>query len=292
MRVTQTMLTRNTLFNISQQRSDLNTIQEHISSGRKVNKPSDDPTRYGKVSRLLNKQKQNDQYIENVKVAQNWIDNSVSLLQTLDDIVLQAKDIANRGADGQSDATVRNTLANKLDTMINESISLVNSQYLNKSVFAGTDTQTTSPFVYSSGVVSYTGNDKKVYRSYSETVKVAINVPGQDIMDTGVFSGMTDLLTALRNNDETAIRSSIDAMKTAQQNLLAVTSELGARSTNLHLIRSRLEKENIDMSGFLSDARDAKIDEEVVKYQNTKIAYESSLKVTASSLRLNILQYL
>lgn len=292
MRVTQTMLSRNTLFNISRQRSALNEIQARISSGRAITKASDDPARYGRAARLENKQKQNDQYIENVKAAQNQINNSVSLLESLNDITLQARDIANKGADGQSDAEIRSTLADKLDTMISEGVSIVNSKYLDKNTFAGTDTKIDTPFTYNSGVVSYLGNDKKVYRSYSQTVKVAINVPGQDIMDTGVFSGMTDLLTALRANDETAIRAGIDTMKTAQKKLLAVTSELGARSTNLHLIQSRLNQENIDLSGFLSDTRDAKMDEEIVKYQNTQLSYEASLKVTASSLRLNILQFL
>lgn len=292
MRVTQTMLSRNTLFNISQQRSTLNEIQAHISSGRAITKASDDPSRYGRASRLENKQKQNDQYLENVATAQNQINNSVNLLESLNDIALEARDIANKGADGQSDAQIRSILADKLDLMINEGVSIVNSKYLDKNTFAGTDTKIDTAFKYNSGVVSYLGNDKKMYRSYSQSVKVAVNVPGQDIMDSGVFSGMTDLLTALRANDETGIRAGIDTMKSAQKKLLAVTSELGARSTNLHLIQSRLNQENIDLNGFLSDTRDTKIDEEIVKYQNTQLSYEASLKVTASSLKLNILQYI
>jgi len=292
MRVTQSMLSRNTLFNLSQQRADLNTIQNQIASGKAVAKPSDDPTRYSRILRLQNKQNQNGQYIDNVNVSQNAINNSVRLLEAMSDIALQASDIAIKAADGQTDPAMRTTLAGEIHSMIASSISLSNSKYMSKNVFAGTDTQTATPFVYQNDVVSYTGNDKKVYRSYSESVKVSINVPGKDIMDTGFFSGLTALETALRADDQAGIDTAIDNMKSAQDKMLAVTSELGARSTNLNLIRSRLEQENIDMSGYLSKNQDTKMDEAIVRYQGTKLAYETSLKVTASSLQLNIMQYL
>ncbi len=292
MRVTQTMLSRNALYRLGKRRENMDEIQNRISSGRRVQKASDDPTAFSRAERMTTRIAQNEQYLRNIDSSESWINNTVSLMQSLSEVVIQAKDVANRGADGQANADIRNTLADQADALLQEALSIVNSQYLNKSVFAGTDTQTTNPFVESGGVVSYLGNDQAMSRSYSENVSIDINVDGQSIMDTGIFSAMSDLITALRANDETAVRSTIDDLKTAGDKMLGLTAEVGTRSSNLRLIRSRLEQTNIDLETFRSDARDARLDQEIVSFQTEQISYQAALQVTAKTINLNILQYL
>ncbi|KAA3617589.1 MAG: hypothetical protein D8M58_01480 [Calditrichaeota bacterium] len=292
MRITQAMITRNALLRVNQNRSNMAEIQEHIVTGRKVNRASDDPTSFAKAERYKATLQENEQYLNKIKSANGWINNSVSLLEQMADISLQARDIANKGADGQSDAEVRATLAGSLDALINEMLSLSNSQHLGKSVFAGSATKTGNPFVYSAGVVSYIGNDKQMTRSYSESVSVTINTTGQEIMDTGVYAAMTDLMNALNANDEAAIRAQIDVLKTSSEGIIALSSEMGARSKNVQLIQSRLEQSNFDLQTFLSDERDAKIDEEIVRFKAEEFAYEAALQATSTAMRMNIMQFI
>jgi flagellar hook-associated protein 3 FlgL len=292
MRVTQGMITRNALIRVNQNRSNMAETQEHIVTGRRINRASDDPTSFAKAERLKATLQENEQYLNKIKSANSWVTNSVSLLEQMTDISLEARNIANKGADGQSDADIRTVLAGKLDSYINEMLSLNNSQYLGKSVFAGTDTKTANPFIYNAGVVSYIGNDEQITRSYSESVNVTTNITGQQIMDTGIFSAMTDLLTALNANDEVGIRAQMDALKTASEGILALTSEMGARSKNVELIQSRLEQSNFDLEIFLSDERDAKIDEEIVRFKAEEFAYEAALKATLVAMRMSIMQYI
>ncbi len=292
MRVTQAMITRNALIRVNRNRSNMASIQERIVTGKKVNRASDDPTAFANAARYKAALTENEQYLNKIKSADSWMNNSVSLLEQMSDISLQAKDIATKGADGQSDAGVRTTLAGQLEALINEMLSLTNAQYLGKSVFAGTDTKTANPFVYSAGVVSYIGNDDEMTRSYSELVDVAINTTGQDIMDTGMFSAMTDLLNALNANDEPTIRAQIDTLKSASEDIVALTSDMGARSKNVSLIRSRLEQYNFDLQRYLSNERDARLDEEIVKFKAEEFAYEAALQATAKAMQMNIMQFL
>jgi flagellar hook-associated protein 3 FlgL len=292
MRITQAMISRNALYRLNQNRNNMNAVQERIFTGRKVNRASDDPTLYARADRIKDTLNQNEQYLSKIQYSRNWLDNSVSLLENLNDIVIQARDVANKGADGQSNAEIRTTLAGHLDALLNESLDIVNSQYLGKSVFAGTATKTVNPFVNTGGVISYNGNDDAITRSYSENINVTINMTGQDIMDTGIFTSMTDLYDALIANDETAIRAEIDNLKTASSSLLGLTSEMGARSKNIDLIQSRLEQATLDLEGFLSDTRDSSLDEEIVKYQAEEFAYQAALQATSNSIKLNILQFL
>jgi len=292
MRITQAMITRNALLRVNQNRSNMAEIQEHIVTGRRINRASDDPTSFAKSERYKSTLQENEQYLTKIKSANGWINNSVSLLEQMSDISLQARDIANKGADGHSDADIRTTLAGNLDSLLNEMLALTNSQYLGKSVFAGTDTKTANPFVYAAGVVSYLGNDDQITRSYSESVEVTTNVTGQQIMDTGIFTAMTDLLTALNANDEAGIRTQIDTLKTSSEGILALTSEMGARSKNVELIQSRLEQSNFDLQTFLSEERDSKIDEEIVRFKAEEFAYQAALQATSTAMRMNIMQFL
>ncbi len=292
MRVTQTMLSRNALYRLGQRREAMDDIQNRISSGRRVQKASDDPTAFSRAERMTTRIAQNEQYLRNIDASEAWLNNTVSLMQSLSEVVIQAKDLANQGADGQSDAEIRNTLADQADALLQEALAIVNSQYLNKSVFAGTDTQTAPPFVENAGVVSYLGNDQTMSREYSENVSIDINVDGQSIMDTGVFDAMSDLISSLRANDEDAIRTTIDDLKTAGDRMLGLTAEVGTRSSNLRLIRNRLEQTNIDLESFRSEARDARLDKEIVSFQTEQITYQAALQVTAKTINLNILQYL
>ncbi len=291
MRITQTMIVRNTLLRMTEGRDKMHQTQERISSGKRVSKPSDNPADFARADRFRVAIKQNEQYLRNIDFSMTWSQESVSMLENLNDIALQARDIANRGADGQSNTEVRNTLAGQLEALLNEALAVVNSQYLGKSLFAGTETLTKDPFQYSGGVVSYIGNDEQIRRSYSESVSVRINVTGQSIMDTDIFSNMTDLLTALQNDDETAVRNMIDPLKTSSEELLGVTAEIGAQNYNLQLIRSRLEQTNVNLNDFLGDVESINLEEEIVRYKSEELAYQVALQSTTNIINLNIMQY-
>ena len=292
MRITQAMITRNALIRVNQNRSNMAEIQEHIVTGRRINRASDDPASFARAERYKTSLHENEQYLNKIKSANAWMTNSISLLEQMSDVSIQARDIANKAADGQSNAEVRLAFAGTIEALLEEMLSLSNARYLGKSVFAGTDTKTENPFIYNAGIVSYIGNNDQITRSYSQSVNVAINITGQDIINTGIFTTMTDLLTALNANDEAGIRTQIDALQTASEGIIALTSDIGARSRNVELIQSRLEQSNFDLESFLSEERDAKLDEEIVRFKAEEFAYQAALQVTAIAMRMNIMQFL
>lgn len=292
MRVTQSMITRNALLRVNQNRDKMNQVQENISSGRKISRPSDDPTAFSRIKRFEANLEQNDQYMEKIQYANGWITNSISLLEQMGDLVMEAKDLANKGADDQYGAEGRITIAHKLDGILQESLSIANTQFLGKSVFAGTDTKTSKPFIYGAGAVSYIGNDESISRSYSEGISMDINITGQQLFDTGLFESLTNLLNGLNTNDDTIIETELGNLQTASEKMLALTTELGSRQKTASLVETRLEQSSIDINTFLGELRDANLDEEIVRYKTEELAYQAALQATSNSLKLNIMQYL
>lgn len=292
MRVTQSMITRNALFRVNQNRDKMNQVQDRISSGRQIARPSDDPTLFARIKRFEATLEQNEQYIKKIKYANGWMTNSVSLLEQLSDIVMNAKDVANKGADGQYGAEGRSTLAGQLEGLLQEALAITNSQYLGKSVFSGTDTKTSQPFVYTAGVVSYTGNNETISRTYSQGISLDINTTGQEIMDTGIFDSLVNLLNGLNTNDDAVIQAELGNLQSVTQEVLALTSDIGSRLKTVSMIEARLDQSNVDINRFLSEARDANLDEEIVRYKAEELAYQAALQATANAMQLNIMDYL
>jgi flagellar hook-associated protein 3 FlgL len=292
MRITQSMITRNTLSNVNLHRSNLVNIQERIATQKKVQKASDDPVSFSRITRFSEAMEQNEQFLKNILFSSTWIDTTTESIDQLRDYAIQAKDIATQGADASSDADVRNNLAQTLRGMYEEALSLVNSKYLDKSLFAGTNTNNNLPFEEQAGAVVYSGNDDPIIRKVSQNTTITINVTGQDIMDTNFFDSILTLITALEADDVPNIQTSIDAMGNAADDLLNLSSNAASITKNLEIIENRLINTNEKLAAYISEEEDVQLEEEFVKYETQQTAYQAALQSATDILRLSIMNFL
>jgi len=205
---------------------------------------------------------------------------------------MQAYSTAQKGADGTSDAEIRDSLAVTIRGLLQESVAIANTQYLGKAVFAGTATLEGEPFQLENNVVTYTGNNDKIVRKVSQNVHAEINVTGQEIMDTGFFAAMTALVEGLENNDQSAIQAAMDQLDTAEKELLKLSTDSGSLMSDLGLIKDRIRTTNINLEGYISDLEDAHLEEEIVNLKAQENAYMAALKSTSEILNMNIMNYL
>ena len=64
MRITQSMITKSLLSSINQNRESMHSIQESITTGKEVERSSDDPVKFFRANRFRQSIKQNKQYLE------------------------------------------------------------------------------------------------------------------------------------------------------------------------------------------------------------------------------------
>lgn len=75
-------------------------MQEQMSSGKTVSRPSDDPVNIARIMRLQSMVKAQEKYQTNMENAQGFIDNAESTLSTISDILSRARELAIDGANG------------------------------------------------------------------------------------------------------------------------------------------------------------------------------------------------
>jgi len=146
MRVTNNMLTTTVLRNLNRNLKRLNTYMEQLSSGKTVNRPSDNPVYVSRIMRLQSMIKNREKYQQNMEDAQGFVDMSETALGNLSDILNRTRELTVYGANGTLSEEDRKTLAAEVDELINEVIEIANSSYEGRYIFAGHKT-TEAPFV-------------------------------------------------------------------------------------------------------------------------------------------------
>ena len=140
--------------------------------------------------------------------------------------------------------------------------------------------------------MTYNGNTSKISRRISENFTMNINVTGQDIIDSNIFSATISLKTELENNNGSGIANLIETLDSAQGKMISLNASIGSIQQQLDLAESRLNIANLNLSGFLSEAEDVDLAEAITKYNSEEMAYQAALHSTSDILRLNIMDFL
>jgi len=292
MRVTQSMILRNTLRRVNYNRDEMNLIQNRISSQKRIEKASDDPLGFNRAARFRSALRRNNQYLKNISDAQAWTNTSSISLNQMHDYAMKSIEYAMQALDGAVDSDMRKTLADSIRGLLQDSVSQANSQYMGKAIFAGTKTSEGRPFLLENDTVTYQGNDESINRRLSKNIVQQINVTGKKIMDTGYFEALSNLISALDNNDQDEISAQIDNLKTAEKNLLTLSASLGSTQSSLELMYNRTTSDSLDLKKYISDEEDANMEEEIVKFKSEQTAYQAALQSANEVMNMNILNYM
>lgn len=111
MRVTNQIMTNNTLANINTNKLNLMKIEEQYETGKKIQRPSDDPVVAIRALKLRNNLTEINQYFKkNVPDAKSWIQVTESALTQVTDICTTLHSLADQGANGTLTSTDRTSI--------------------------------------------------------------------------------------------------------------------------------------------------------------------------------------
>ena len=147
MKISNRMLYSQVNRDISRNAEILFRLSGQISSGKRINTPSDDPL--GLSSVLTNRTELNmfDQYGKSINYATGWLSRMESLIQDTDDLLARASELAVQQASATASAETRKGAAEEIKQIRSMLLSNANAKYGNKYIFSGTRTQT-QPYLF------------------------------------------------------------------------------------------------------------------------------------------------
>ncbi|MGN1083880.1 MAG: flagellar hook-associated protein FlgL [Lachnospiraceae bacterium] len=155
MRITNKMMTNNVLYNINNNKNLLSTLENQYSTGKKIQKPSDDPIVAVRALKLRTNLSELTQYVDkNIPDALSWMDTTESSLEVVNEILRQMNTYCNQGANDPLTAKDRNSIVTNLEELKQQIYQEGNSNYAGRYVFSGYKTDT--PLVFDKSTKEYT----------------------------------------------------------------------------------------------------------------------------------------
>ena len=258
MRVTPSMQDRNFLENINRTKTRLDKAQEQITTGKRVNRFSDDPFAASQSNRIAALTSTNDQFIANNELLRSKLELTDSTLQSLIQTMDSARTAAAQALSGTTTPESRAALAESVGSARAEALSSANAKFNGLFLFAGTQS-TDSPFVDSGGSVAYMGNDDPLYMRLDAATVMKTNVTNSDVFagPPAMFDTLDALKTAIQNNDTAGIRARLSDLETISDRLNTADTIVGGNLRLVDQVQKALKDHNnalLSESSRLTDA--------------------------------------
>ncbi len=146
MRVSTASYVQRGLDGILDQQRQLADIQEQVASGRRINKPSDDPTGIAQVIRLNQAIATTDQYQRNADTARNRLALSESTINAVENSLIRVRELAIQAGNSTLSQTDREALAAEVRERLGELLGLANTRDSNQEYLYSGNRVTTRPF--------------------------------------------------------------------------------------------------------------------------------------------------
>jgi len=185
-----------------QQQQDTATLE--LSTGSKINKPSDDPAGAAELIQINDLSSQVDSFQQSIGSINGLLSMADSALSSVTTALQRAISLGTEGANGTLSDSDRAAIAAEVTGIQSQLISLANTSYQGQFIFAGT--AQTQPFLAdasSPSGVRYVGNLHTNQVAIGTGYNLQINLPGSQVFDGSggdVFQSIQDLITALQNN--------------------------------------------------------------------------------------------
>lgn len=215
MRVTN--MTDNMLAAIWQTQANEQNALEQLSSGKRVNRPSDDPA--AAAADVLNQgqQAQVDQFLQSTTSLNGLFQTADSALATTVTALNQAVSLGTEGASGTSSGANLQTIAASVQGVLSQVMQMANTSYQGSYIFGGTAT-TSVPFSNGANGVVYNGNSGVNQAAIADGRSIQANVPGSQLFmqpGSAVIGSLQQLVTALQGGDSTAISNATTLVSNA-----------------------------------------------------------------------------
>ncbi|QQR67365.1 MAG: hypothetical protein IPI25_03855 [Candidatus Brocadia sp.] len=117
-RITQESMSRTTLANISFNLKKMQEIQEKLSTGKRINRPSDDPSGARKVLGLKAEELKFQQFSENAEVAKERMNYTFNSLENIQEILTKIKELGIQGSNDEIGQSERKVISNELNELL------------------------------------------------------------------------------------------------------------------------------------------------------------------------------
>ncbi|GEN57095.1 flagellar hook-associated protein 3 [Halolactibacillus alkaliphilus] len=304
MRVTQSMLSNNMLRNLSKSYTSMNKYMDQLTTGKKINRPSDDPVIAMKGMRYRTEVGNVEQFQRNITEMHTWMETSDDTLDETTQILNRLRDLTVQAANGTYEQNQREAIAKEVDQLQLQLVEAANTKVNNKYIFNGTQTtgvnkdgELLKPVTLDDDgnpVVNLAPGDyQAVELEVTSGTRLQANVNPTNVYSQELFDDIKALSDALKSDvPDSDFDRFITIVDKHIDNTVSERADLGARMNRVELIESRLEGQRISARDMMSKNEDADIAEVIMNLTSQEAIHRAALSAGSRVIQPTLLDFL
>lgn len=313
MRISNNMMVFNFLRSLNASQASMKKLEEQLSDEQIVHRPSDDPIRAYRGLRFNVDLTMNEQYTQNAKDAEQWLNQSDEAIQDLSSTVISVKELLTK-ATSANPTLAYQAAAKELDGLINHAIDLANTQLGDHYIFGGQRDKIQGAKAFER--VTIAGVDRVVYNGDNNKIcmpiqpgsvdpsRDSVNITGEELFGATTIVGnqkvsaffdklfqiKAELESATPNN--TTLSNMQGIVNSLHDQVLVSATEVGARMANNEMVQNMMEKQyttiakNYDANSHLDVAK------ATIEFKNVEKIYNQALAIGARTLPPSLVDFL
>jgi flagellar hook-associated protein 3 FlgL len=178
MRITTKMFYDRFLSDMQKNMEAIFKNQEQISTGKKINRPSDDPTAMSRIIAYKTQITAFDEYKRAIDTANSNIEAMDKVLLDLSDVLNRSKELALGGANGITTSNDRTMIAKEVSSLLEHVIDIANTKVGDRYIFSGYKSNI-APIDKNTG--EFVGDANIVKVDINPDMGIAVNIPASEL---------------------------------------------------------------------------------------------------------------
>ena len=331
MRITNSSMIRNHIYDTQQNLTKMNQINEQINSSKLVNRVSDDPHKAVRIMNLNNEIRYTEKYNYNIDEAVGWMETTDGSLGNIGEIFNDIKqEILQVGNGTYGDDEIK-ALQAEMNEKIKDIGNILNTTYAGKYMFGGTSVDEPPVNILvddETGVVTLqlnpNSNTGDLKADISEGINIDYNISAGEIFTkehletinslsatmnailTGEKVQVNDDGTLQKNADGTLKKVKVDKEK-ERNDLNAIIKEkvenlanhtldertsLGVRDNTATKLRELNDQHILNMKSVLSLDQDVNQVDKFIELKSAELVYQASIKAGTTLIQPTLLDYI
>lgn len=157
-RITSTMLSSNYLKNVNKNLSYIEKMQNQLSTGKEISKPSDDPYKASRIVKMYADISGNEQYNDNITDVTNFLDVTDTSITQISSLYSRVRELLVSAGNATYGSEEMQSIQDEMKVKVNQLSQLLNTSFDGKYVFGGTKVDS-KPVTVVDGKLQYADSD-------------------------------------------------------------------------------------------------------------------------------------
>jgi flagellar hook-associated protein 3 FlgL len=307
MRITSAYAFDSSLGNLQRRQEQLSDAQERLTGGKRVIRPSDDPTSAARAERALAMVNRTEANVRALDASRAAMMQTEVALGDAGDLLQQARElIVSAGNASYSDAE-RATVAVAIRGLRTQLLSVANRSDGAGGYLFGGQGASSAPFLDGPSGVTFNGTTGVLRAATDDPLPLTLDGsaawlrapnPVTSLPDTSLFNVLDTVITQLENPALTnaqviaSVHEGLAGVDASIGNLLGWRARAGEALNRADSMEERLGQVKLGAQGDRSKAEDLDMVQAISDFQNKQTGYDAALKTYSMVQRLSLFDYL